>query len=805
MKKINKILALLLAVLIMASLISCDAWNGDENSSDDGSDTPSTPSTPSTPNTPGENNTPEENMKLDNYTQPFWAGDTMYDESVMLIAKTDSKGNVIEAPRAKLLFEAEKIQSVTWYFHENNGSQIKTFTEGTDFLYEDGYIVAKGSIIHNDILEIDEFSTNMPYVTDKMLTGEQQFPGLTLHSDIPSKTNGLFLPFTEGYQIVQMQLSVTYTHAENVWEGSVPEYFGDTALSNTLTKLKNKEEVNLLVFGDSISTGANSSSVLGINPKLPTWPELFAQGLSSYYGGKVNLKNTSVGGWTSSNGVSGGTGWVAGNQVQKPGLAAQFTSGELRGYVPDIVIIGFGMNDASLGLSINTFCNNIISMINTIRGQNPDCEVILLGTMLANPMAKNQSKNQTEYTEYLGKLSRNYENVSVVDIGAMHQDLLDSGKYYTEMSSNNVNHPNDFFARVYAMNLLASVIDFDYEISDPTQPVEPTEPTESVEPTEPTESEKPTEPVEPETVYDQFIEDGYEALFADPFLKNGISVLKPDGNVSGTISGVNAAGDPSWVFPQWGSKYDIYDYAERNYYNGGDAFTYKSDGKIVDGVEIPAKILDIDSTDGSIYMELNAQVEYDHPRQDGESWPHTLLSQDFGPDLVHISELSDLVMNMSYEITKFEDCMGSSADSNKHCAQLVWYITLQNRTQGHADYGKYVWFGITLWDNRISGTASNGFAAEDAGKDDATHAFIYQPPSSVVHTNGKCPTVNEYKTVDFHLLEVAKTAFNTAKDRGYLGDTQWEDLYIGGMNFGFEVTGTYNVAVKIDSVGVYYK
>ena len=47
-------------------------------------------------------------MKIDNYTQPFWVGNTMYDESVMLVAKTDDKGNVISAPKAKLLFEAGK-------------------------------------------------------------------------------------------------------------------------------------------------------------------------------------------------------------------------------------------------------------------------------------------------------------------------------------------------------------------------------------------------------------------------------------------------------------------------------------------------------------------------------------------------------------------------------------------------------------------------------------------------------------------------------------------------------------------------
>jgi hypothetical protein len=82
--------------------------------------------------------------------------------------------------------------------------------------------------------------------------------------------------------------------------------------------------------------------------------------------------------------------------------------------------------------------------------------------MLANPLAKNQSKNQTEYTEYLVKLAKNYENVAVVDIGAMHQDILHAGKHYTEMSSNNVNHPNDFFARIYAMNLLSSLIEYEF-------------------------------------------------------------------------------------------------------------------------------------------------------------------------------------------------------------------------------------------------------------------------------------------------------------------------------------------------------
>lgn len=70
--------------------------------------------------------------------------------------------------------------------------------------------------------------------------------------------------------------------------------------------------------------------------------------------------------------------------------------------------------------------------------------------MLANPQAKDQSKNQKEYSALNVKIAQLYEHVACVDVGAMHQDILDSGKKYMDITGNNVNHPNDFMARVYA-------------------------------------------------------------------------------------------------------------------------------------------------------------------------------------------------------------------------------------------------------------------------------------------------------------------------------------------------------------------
>lgn len=247
------------------------------------------------------------------------------------------------------------------------------------------------------------------------------------------------------------------------------------------------------------------------------------------------------------------------------------------------------------------------------------------------------------------------------------------------------------------------------------------------------------------------------------------------------------------------------EYRSRSYSKKGEAFTYTSKGIVKDGEEIPAKVFAADSTNASLYIELNAEAEYDAPRREGEGWPHILLSQDFSSNLIQVNALSELVMNMDFTVTKCEDKMDGVANSNLHCAQFVWYITLQNRTRGSAGYGQYIWFGLNLWDNRYVGSICNEFAAQDLGKEDATLAFIYQPSGDYIFQSGVIPQVGEKASVCFDVLERAAYAYNLARSRGFLSDTEWENIYVGGMNFGFEVTGIYNAAVEIETVGIYYK
>ena len=455
MKK-NGMLACLLAVLFCGSILfSCSLSKTSENGRvEDGSDHLNVSMDEDL-----NEEEKEQAMKEDKLVTPFWKSDVMYDETVVLVAETDEIGKIVGLPTAKLLFNAEEILEVKQYFHADNGNQIKTFTQGTDFTYTNGAITAVGTI-EEDLLGQSIVNTTLPYVTDKQAKGIEAFPGLSTTTGIPSSEGNWNIPFTEGYQIVQMQLSVTYRHSGK-WTGTVPTYQGEI-LSHVIKKLQNKEDTEIFIFGDSVATGANSSSLLGVEPYLAPWFTLTANKLSRHYGAKVNITNKSVGGWTSSNGVSSvpSGGWINGTYVEQVGLSKLFET-ELAEYTPDLAIIHFGLNDATLGITAQVYYQNLCKMLDCIKERNPECDVIVLGSLIANPAAKNQSKDLAPYVTVNNALATQiYKDGNVVawNIGSMHQDLLTAGKKYLDMTSNNVNHPNDFIARIYAMNVLSLLI-----------------------------------------------------------------------------------------------------------------------------------------------------------------------------------------------------------------------------------------------------------------------------------------------------------------------------------------------------------
>lgn len=308
---------------------------------------------------------------------------------------------------------------------------------------------------------------------------------------------------------------------------------------------------------------------------------------------------------------------------------------------------------------------------------------------------------------------------------------------------------------------------------------------------------------------------GYSPIYKDNNYKDGYIVTKPTYGAgespyhSNYLKFYNNTKRPTWGLAQWNSKYDLLGSGENDGYtlttdDSGLVHTITSKGKIVNGKEVPAKVITIDSKTGEVYLECNCSVEYDQPRTGSEGWVHLLHEQGFDSDLTRVGGCSSIIMESEYTVEKCINKTGSAYNTNVHAAQLVWYITIQNRRGDHStnpDYGKYIWFGICMYDNRNDGKSFGMYRAHDAGTD----TLIYSLSSDQLFANGKCPTVGQKAKISVDIVPIARDAFDYAKANGYLGNTQFEDLYIGGTNYGYEVPGTFDIATTIHSINIFKK
>ncbi|MFD0713330.1 SGNH/GDSL hydrolase family protein [Paenibacillus sp. GCM10027626] len=335
---------------------------------------------------------------------PFWDGKTMYDETLLMVA--DGEGR----PAAKLLFKPDRIVSVT------NSVQDIRYEEGVDWIYEDG------------LLQVPEGS-RIAVLKKSQLYPATHLPGM----DFPRKGGGNVL-YREGSFFHENQINVTYTHDTSQWQGSVPKFAGQT-LPRTIGKLRAGQPLRLVLFGDSIAEGQNTSGKIGAAPYLPTWGELLANKLRKAYCSDIDFSNLSVGGKDSAWGKAEAAKRVAAHRL-------------------DLVIIAFGMNDGTLDVSPEVFRENIRDIMDTVRHTNPESEFILVSPSLPNPET-DFYKRQADYKPALDSLA--LKGIAVADMTGIHQELL-LHKSFVDMTGNNINHPNDFLIRWYAQYLIGMLV-----------------------------------------------------------------------------------------------------------------------------------------------------------------------------------------------------------------------------------------------------------------------------------------------------------------------------------------------------------
>lgn len=264
------------------------------------------------------------------------------------------------------------------------------------------------------------------------LAQSQIFPREPSERTIERHRDGIrYLHFSEGSYFHGLQVAVDYETDEQ-WDGPMPEKQA-WRLPEFCKRLRDGKAVSVALLGDSISEGANASGWTGVAPFQPAYGELLKRQLEARTKARVKFRNLSKSGMTSSWGVK-----------QRKRVTR---------HSPDLVMLAFGMNDASEGVPAARLASNIRRLIDEIRRDgNPNTEFIVVSGMspnsawhLGNPQLRQDSH------DCLSRLAA--PGVAFCDVRSVWDEMV-RRKGALSLTGNGVNHPNDFGHRVYCDCLL---------------------------------------------------------------------------------------------------------------------------------------------------------------------------------------------------------------------------------------------------------------------------------------------------------------------------------------------------------------
>ncbi len=371
---------------------------------------------------------------LDSLMQPIFAGDTVKNETVMFIEKTDEKA---------LLYPIDTVISVTSY----DGKTV--YEEGKDYTVKDGKLyLTEGTSI--PVITAAKYYN----VADAAVQLVTQYNGQNVNTY-----------WGEGRLMTNWQVSVNYTYTAE-WEGYEQACSLDV-YQDFIRKLVAGEDVTIFFYGDSITHGSSSSWNAGYGTKQYPYSILFTEALADLFDytvhyaegyklpkdyvagdrGTITYVNTAVGGWQSTDGVTN--------------LKTHVTD-KIATYGCDLFVVAFGMND---GFSPREGVQNNQTMIDGVLAVAPDTDVLIVSTMVPNPNATNGwYGNQPKQEKFLLNLAEEYREAgtscAVACMTSVSLAVLEH-KEFNDYTGNNINHPNDYCIRLYAQTLLQTVVGYE--------------------------------------------------------------------------------------------------------------------------------------------------------------------------------------------------------------------------------------------------------------------------------------------------------------------------------------------------------
>ncbi len=269
-----------------------------------------------------------------------------------------------------------------------------TYEEGRDYRVD----TARGTLTRLPGSRLPDFTTNMLY-------GQAQFD----HTKFPGFGNKAFFAYADYALAVPRDWPVQASQAE--------------LLKATRTKLAAGGPLTLVAFGDSITNGGDASL-----PELIFWQRWAAELGAKYPRAQIKAINGATGGDTTTRGLQ---------RLQEKVISVR----------PDVVLIGFGMNDHNRrGVPLPDYERQLRELVTRIRGATT-AEVILFSTFPPNPQWMHGTQRMAEYAAVTARVAAELR-CAYADVFNNWQAMA-ARKRPEDLLANNINHPNDFGHWVY--------------------------------------------------------------------------------------------------------------------------------------------------------------------------------------------------------------------------------------------------------------------------------------------------------------------------------------------------------------------
>ena len=250
----------------------------------------------------------------------------------------------------------------------------------------------------------------------------------------------------------------------------------------------------------------------------------------------------------------------------------------------------------------------------------------------------------------------------------------------------------------------------------------------------------------------------------------------------GELKRPEAASAPVWSMLQWSSKFPL---VVSNEVISNGSLVWSNAAK---GIQLGGGF--------DLSMAANSAIEYGaRARVVSDPWVHLLVEQEFSQP-AKLSELSSAQFHIEARLVRSRNLHRGDYSPDVHAAQFQIFFTVQNRNRHSNGFGDLLWFGIPIYDNR------NRFAPEFKAQDfGGTAKFIFTPSGKTFATNSAHD--GNWVVIDKDLRPLMHEALKTAWARGFLkASKSIGDYYIGGMNMGWELPGTFDVEMQVRNLSL---